>query len=313
MELHQLAYFEAVARQQHFTRAARELNVAQPSVSQQIRKLEAELGVRLFDRTNRRVEITEAGAALLEEGRRVLAQANIARIAARNARDRAGGRLRIGYSPDALPACVPLALQQLAGAAPRIDVAMETGPAIRLIERVRDGRLDAAITGLPAPTSGLDVTSLGLQSLVAAIPSTDRRVVAPALSLARLAPARLVVMPRAANPAFHDAVVALCRDAGLAPQLVEAPEPRVESLLMAVASGAGPGVLPAAAMDRYAFPGVRFVPLEEGDGAFETAVLTRRRTDNAATAGFVSSVARLVAADARRAEAAVRPPLRLAG
>ena len=312
MELRQLKYFVAVAEELHFRRAAERLFVAQPAVSEQIRKLEAELGVRLFDRTNRRVEITEAGAALLDEGRRVLAQANIARLAARNARDRAVGRLRIGYPPDALPAAVPLALQQLAGAAPRVDVAMETGPAVRLIDRVRDGRLDAAIAGLPAPVSGLEATSLGLQSLVAAIPSTDRRVLAPALSLARLAPARLVLMPRPANPAFHDAVVALCRDAGLAPQLTEAAEPRVESVLMAVASGGGPGILPAAVMDRYAFPGVRFVPLEEGDAAFETAVVTRRRPDNAAAAGFVAAVARLVAADARRVQEPVRPALRLA-
>src|SRR5688572_32124391 len=99
MELRHLRYFVAVAEELHFRRAAERLYVAQPAVSEQIRKLEAELGVRLFDRTNRRVEITEAGAALLDEGRRVLAQANVARLAARNARDRATGRLRIGYPP----------------------------------------------------------------------------------------------------------------------------------------------------------------------------------------------------------------------
>ena len=114
MELRQLKYFVAVAEELHFRRAAERLYVAQPAVSEQIRKLEAELGVRLFDRTNRRVAITEAGAALLDEGRRVLAQADAAQLAARNARDRAGARLRIGYLPDSLPASVPRALQQLA-------------------------------------------------------------------------------------------------------------------------------------------------------------------------------------------------------
>src|SRR5215216_4404253 len=72
MELHQLAYFEAVARQQHFTRAARELNVAQPSVSQQIRKLEAELGTPLFQRTRRGAELTEAGRLFLPRARAAL-------------------------------------------------------------------------------------------------------------------------------------------------------------------------------------------------------------------------------------------------
>jgi DNA-binding transcriptional LysR family regulator len=96
MELRQLKYFVAVAEELHFRRAAERLYVAQPAVSEQIRKLEAELGVRLFDRTNRRVAITEAGAALLEESRRVLAHADAAQLAARNARERAGARLRIG-------------------------------------------------------------------------------------------------------------------------------------------------------------------------------------------------------------------------
>jgi DNA-binding transcriptional LysR family regulator len=313
MELRQLRYFVAVAEELHFRRAAERLYVAQPAVSEQIRKLEAELGVRLFDRTNRRVTITEAGAALLEEGRRVLTQADAAQRAARNARERAGARLRIGYLPDSLPASVPRALGHLAGAASRTDVSMETGPAARLIEQVRDRRLDAVVTGLPAATAGLLVTSLGHQGIVAAIPATDARAVTPALNLARLAPARLVVMPRSVNPAFHDAVVSLCRDAAIAPSLFEVPEPRVESVLLAVAAGAGPAVLPAAVTERYAIPGVRFVPLEDGAG-FESAVLTHPEADNLATGAFLRALARFtIAPEPRELEAGTaRPALRLA-
>ena len=314
MELRQLRYFVAVAEELHFRRAAERLYVAQPAVSEQIRKLEAELGVRLFDRTNRRVAITEAGAALLDEGRRVLAQAEAAQRAARNARERAGARLRIGYLPDSLPASVPRALGHLAGAAPRTDVSMETGLAARLIEQVRDRRLDAVVTGLPAATAGLLVTSLGHQGMVAAIAATDARAVAPALSLARLAPARLVVMPRSVNPAFHDAVVSLCREAAIAPSLFEVPEPRVESVLLAVAGGAGPAVLPAAVTDRYAIPGVRFVPLEDGAAGFESAVLTHPDDDNVATVAFLRALARFTTVPQSREDEAevVRPALRLA-
>src|SRR3954464_6863502 len=155
MELRHLRYFVAVAEELHFRRAAERLYVAQPAVSEQVRKLEAELGVQLFERTNRRVELTDAGAALLDEGRRVLAQADRAKLAARNARERAGARLRIGYLPDTLPASVPRALGHLAGAAPHVVVSMETGQAVRLIERVRERQLDAVVTALPAATSGL--------------------------------------------------------------------------------------------------------------------------------------------------------------
>src|SRR6478735_2247422 len=107
MELRHLRYFVAVAEELHFRRAAERLHVAQPAVSEQVRKLEAELGVQLFERTRRPVVLTGAGVAFLEEARRVLRQADVARQAARDAGDRATMRLRIGYLADALPTAVP--------------------------------------------------------------------------------------------------------------------------------------------------------------------------------------------------------------
>jgi DNA-binding transcriptional LysR family regulator len=116
MELRQLRYFVAVAEELHFRRAAARLSVAQPAVSEQIRKLEAELGVQLLERTNRQVAMTEAGSALLDEGRRVLECAESAMRAAREAKERAGTALRIGYVADLMPAAVPRALRRLAAA-----------------------------------------------------------------------------------------------------------------------------------------------------------------------------------------------------
>jgi DNA-binding transcriptional LysR family regulator len=287
MELRQLKYFVAVAEELHFRRAAERLYVAQPAVSEQIRKLEAELGVRLFDRTNRSVEITEAGAALLDEARRVLAQIDIALLAARNAGKRPGGRLRIGYPADSLPGCVPRALQHLAGTTPSVQVRAETGPAIRLIERLRDRQLEAVVVGLPAPTTGLRVTSLGHQSLVVAMATPRARAAGTSVRLADLAPQRLVIMPRAVNPAIYDATLAVCREADVAPSLLEVPEPRVESVLLAVASGAGPALLPEVVESRYSIPGVAYLPLEDGDAVFESAVLTHPDADDLATAAFV--------------------------
>ena len=108
MELRHLRYFVAVAEELHFRRAAERLHIAQPAVSEQVRKLEDELGVRLFDRTQRNVGLTDAGAALLPEASRVLRQAEAARLAARSARDRPGDVLRIGYVPTALLASIPI-------------------------------------------------------------------------------------------------------------------------------------------------------------------------------------------------------------
>jgi DNA-binding transcriptional LysR family regulator len=292
MELRHLRYFVAVAEELHFRRAAERLYVAQPAVSEQIRKLEAELGVRLFDRTHRSVALTNPGSALLVEARRVLHQAEVAQLAARNAGDAAGSRLRIGYVPDALPGSVPRALQDLASVAPRVDVALETGTTLSLVQAVHDQRLDAAVVALPTPTRGLRVSSLGHQSLVAALPAADARGHEPELTLERLDPQRLVMLPRDANPALYDAVVAMCREAGLSPTFVEAAEPRVEAVLLSIAAGGGVALLPASVTERYAAPGVRLVPLAGAEPAFESAVLTQPDTESLAVHGFLRAVTR---------------------
>jgi DNA-binding transcriptional LysR family regulator len=309
MELRHLRYFVAVAEELHFRRAADRLHVAQPAISEQIRKLEQELGVKLFDRTPRSVALTVAGGALLEEARHVLRHAEVARQAAQNAGDQATMRLRIGYLPDSLPASVPRALRQLATSAPRVQVDLETGGAIRLVEDLRAHRLDLVVTALPAPTNGLQATSLGPQRAVLALPASHPHSSAPAVALERLAPERIVALPREVNPAFHSAVIAICRDAGLSPTLVEPAEPRVEHVLLAVAAGAGLALLPESVVERYATPGVRFVPLEGTERAIECVVLAHRDTQTLATAAFLHAVNRAARA---RVVAGARPAAALA-
>lgn len=292
MELRHLRYFVAVAEELHFRRAAERLHVAQPAVSEQVRKLEQELGVKLFDRSQRSVELTVAGAAFLDEARHVLRHAEVAQQAARSAGDHATTRLRIGYLPDSLPASVPRALRRLAGSAPRVHVDLTTGPSLRLIDDVRERRLDAVITSLPSPTAGLRVTPLGEQRAVVVVPATHTHAVASAIALERLAPDRLVVLPREANPAFNNAIIAMCHNAGLAPTFVEMAEPRVEHVLFAVAAGAGLALLPESVTERFAAPGIRFVALETSEPAVRSAVVTHPDADSLATHAFLRALAR---------------------
>jgi DNA-binding transcriptional LysR family regulator len=302
VELRHLRYFVAVAEELHFRRAAERLYVAQPAVSEQIRKLEAELGVRLFDRTNRSVMLTEPGRALLDQARRVLHQAEIAQLAARNAGDRKKLRLRIGYGADMLPASVPRAFQHLAATSPNVEVSLETASVNGLLDALRDRWLDAVVAGLPAPTNGLRATSLGFQRMVVALPARDQRAMESSLSFDRLAPTRLVVLPREANPAFYDAVVAACRRAAVSTTFAEVSEPRVESVLLTVAATGTPALLPESVTERYATPGIRFVDLAEPEPAFESAVLTHPDTDNLAVAAFLRAISRVT--DRRRAGSA---------
>jgi DNA-binding transcriptional LysR family regulator len=292
VELRQLRYFVAVAEELHFRRAAERLYVAQPAVSEQIRKLEVELGVRVFDRTPRGVVLTDAGAALLEEARHVLRQADIAQDAARNAHLRASARLRIGYAPDALPGVVPRGLRRLASSAPGIEVALETGDALKLIDAVRTRRVDAAVVTLPAPVDGLRALSLGDEHLVAAVPVTDDRALLPSLTIERAASSRLLLLPRDANPALHNAVVSLYRAAGLSPDIVELAEPRVDLAMLAVASGAGVALLPRAVKERHTSPGIRLVDVASTEPAFQYALLTHPHDDSLPTRALMDALAR---------------------
>jgi DNA-binding transcriptional LysR family regulator len=274
MELRHLRYFVAVAEELHFRRAAERLYVAQPAVSEQVRKLEAELGVRLLDRTQRSVSLTVPGAALLEEARRVLRQADIAVRAAQNARERQIGRLRVGYLPDALPRSVPESLSQFRAAAPGVDVVLESGRPLQLIDDVRQGRLDVAVVCLPVPVGDLRVTPLELDRAVAAVPESGSLSREAVLQPQRIGETPLIMLPRIANPAFYDAVIGCWREAGTAAMPVEAPEPRIEHVLLAVAAGAGIGVLLESAALRHSVPGVRVLPLAPPPMC-EPAIVTR--------------------------------------
>jgi DNA-binding transcriptional LysR family regulator len=294
VEFRQLRYFVAVAEELHFRRAAQRLYVAQPAVSEQIRKLEAELGVRVFDRTHPGVSLTDAGAALLDEARQVLRQTESAQRAARSAHLRGSSRLRIGYGPDALPALVPRALRRLVSSVPGVEVVLETGAAHKLIDAVRDQRLDAVVAGLPAQADGLRILPLGDEHVAAAMPVSDPRAVEPTVNLEWLAAGRLLLPPREANPAFYDGIVSLYREANLAPTLVELPEAGVELALLAVASGSGVALLSRSMKERHASPGIRMVDVEAPRPVCEYGLLTRPHDDKVATRALVNAMAHAV-------------------
>lgn len=286
MDFRNLRYFVAVAEELHFRRAAERLQVAQPTVSEQVRKLEEDLGVRLLERTSRRVTLTPAGEAFVVEARRVLQQGEQARQAARGARDQRSGRLRVGHLPDAVPPALPRVLARFAGAAPGIEVLLETCPAAELVERVVDRRLDAAILCLPAPVEGLRMTPFGEERAIVALselhPDADRRSIGPA-GLGRMP---LLVMARTIDPAFFDGVIAAWRTAGVAAPLVEVSEPSPEHVLLAVAAGAGAALLPESVRHRYAVAGVRYLALDSSPTCPMTLV-TRTEPASLATSALL--------------------------
>ena len=261
MELRHLRYFVAVAEERHFGRAAERMNVAQPAVSEQIRRLEQELGVQLLTRSPRQVSVTDAGETLLEDARRLLELADDARATMRSWRAASGPRLRLGYVPDSLLSTLPTALRNLrrSGAVGRVEL-REDDPR-RLLADVRAGRLDAAVVPLPAPISGLQVRTIGFEKVAVAhadgSPEASR-------DLAGLQNVTVRILTRALNPSFFDAITAGFRVAGVAPTVLEVDTRSIERLLLEVAADSGVALLPASVTERLVPPpGLRFSPLND--------------------------------------------------
>jgi DNA-binding transcriptional LysR family regulator len=304
MDLRRVRYFVAVAEELHFRRAAERLHLAQPGLSQQVRKLEVELGIDLLHRTKRGVALTAAGTLFLEEARRLLRHADEAARTARNAREGTIGRLRLGHVVDAVPAVLPRAISAFAARYPGIEIVPEAAPARRAIEDVRTGRLDIAVVGLPAPVTGLKVTPLAVERTVAAV--SDRHVLSgrSEIAVADLGETPLVLLPRATNPPLYDAIVAACRSAEIAPPLLDMAEPLVEHALLLVASGLGIAVLAASVAERYNTVGVTFRPLAAPAPATELALVSRAEAEQVAVAAFLR-IARELDAPSRQLAAAL--------
>src|ERR1700678_122406 len=172
MELQQLRYFCAIADTGSFTRAARQTHVSQPSLSQQIRKLEDELGARLIDRLGRTVQLTELGRSFLPRARAVLRDLEAARSDVLEKKTCIGGPLSVGVIPTIAPYFLPPMLATFSRRFPevRVTVAEEITPL--LLERLRAGTIDVAISALPLPARSHDFQAfpLRVEKLFAVLP-----------------------------------------------------------------------------------------------------------------------------------------------
>ena len=213
-------------------------------------------------------------------------------------------RVKIGYVPDVLPGSLARALQHWRSPHRAVEVTLETGHALDLLQAVRDRRLDAAVTGLPAPTSGLRVAEPGPRA-TGGRGARAREVPRPSRS-ASSPPQRLLTLPREADPALYDTIVTSFRAAGLAPALTAVSESRIEAVLLGVAGGDGAALLPAGATERRALPGVRIVELSDADPA------ARGGSDQPSQGGAAGAprLPAIVAGVVRRAERT--PRLRIA-
>jgi DNA-binding transcriptional LysR family regulator len=240
MELRHLRYFLAVAEELNFTRAAERLGISQPPLTQQVKALEAELGVTLFDRSAYRIELTDAGRIFAAEAARILGDARSAMQAARRAANGVTGRVRVGFTESAsFNSLVTSSLQRYRSDFPAVEVSLEEHPSTDLIAALREGRIDAAFVRPPVPTRrGLTLDLLEREPLLVAVPSAHRLAGRQEVDLASLAAETFILYPRAVRPGLADTVVAACEAAGFTPKVGQY-APQLSSTINLVAASLG--------------------------------------------------------------------------
>jgi DNA-binding transcriptional LysR family regulator len=277
MDLRRLRYLVAVAEEGHITRAAARLGIQQPPLTRQIRALEEELGVQLFERLPRGMRVTEAGRAVIEEAQAILERAaRLPDLAARAARGERG-RLAVGYtSSGAFHPFVAQQIRAFRAASPGVVLALAEDGTPELVRGLEEERLDAAFVrsgGTHGP--GLRVELLLEEPMVAAAPTGHALSETPAVELRALAAETFVFYRRPTGPGLHDAIVAACLRAGFSPTVGQE-APRMASTLGLVAAGLGVSIVPAS-MQRMNVEGVAFVPFRGDPGLVAPLLLVTRR------------------------------------
>ncbi|MGG1944600.1 LysR substrate-binding domain-containing protein [Trinickia sp. NRRL B-1857] len=299
-DLRQLRYFVAVAEERHFGRAARKLSMTQPPLSQAIRALEETLGVALFARTKRTVELTAVGADLLPEVRKLLAAADALRPLAQSLARGEAGALSLAFVSTADYGLLPQLLREFAVRHPHVRLNLAEATSDVQIEELVAGRIDAGLIIPPLPprhAATLTYLPVMREPLVAALPAASvhhrGRGEPPdwadeAVSLADLKQLPLVIFPRRLAPGFYDIITGCYGAAGLTPRIGQEAI-QMQTIVSLVSAGMGVALVPQS-LRNLRRTGVVYRPLAERTPLVETGLVWRTADVSPVLAGFIDIV-----------------------
>ena len=289
-----LRYFLAVAQELHFGRAAARLYISQPSLSNQIRNLERTLGTDLFVRTSRRVELTPAGRALLEEAPAALAALERAAERTRLAGAGVAGTVRLGYAPMAGYETLGAILAAVEHDSPNVTVVATELFSSKIPDRVLAGDLDIGISLLPEPMRGVRSAPVRTEPLTLLLGKDHRLADADPVPVARLADETLLMFPRELAPTYYDRVVAACERSGFQPRIRAFADPPPQAMVARLRTTREVGLPPASFADYTAAadPGFAARRIAEPEIRVEWSLLWSAGNRSAAVARFLESARR---------------------
>lgn len=262
MEIHQLRYFCAVAKAGSFTRAAEHQHVAQPSLSQQVRKLEDELGARLFDRLGRAVRLTSFGQTFLPRADAILREVSDAKHEIEEMAGMECGRIVVGSIPTIAPYFLPNRLASFALNFPEVEVSVVEEVTSVLLERLQETTIDMAVMALPVPKRHFVCRELLRERLFLVVPRTHRLASMPRAHLQQIENDSFLLLRE--GHCFRETTLSACSRARLKPKVVFE-SGQFATILAMVAANTGVSVVPQMAVERR--EGCCFVPIAD-DGAY---------------------------------------------
>jgi DNA-binding transcriptional LysR family regulator len=275
VDLRQLEYAVAVADELHFGRAAARMRVTQQSVSEQIRRLERELGAPLFSRTSRRVTVTAVGEEFLPEARRALAAARHALEVGRLAAQGHAGELRFGYAEDLGSRLIQLAVPRLRRRAPSIRVQPQPMTTPDQLVALTERRLDLGLGWAPELTGDLTALLVSREPLVLALAADHPLAAAPAVDPVELSHLPLLVVPREVNPSLHDRVTSQLAALGVT-VTVHQHVSNLDRMLPLVLAGSAIGITVPSAAAANPTGGIVYRPFADPSPHVDVSLVWRR-------------------------------------
>lgn len=284
MEFRQLQLFVAVAEELHFGRAAARVGMAQPPFSQQIRRLESELGVELLTRTSRRVALTPAGSRLLEDARGLLTRRADVITTVRQAARGETGTLRVGFAASSAFGVLPDIVLRFRQRFPAVKLELDDRETLNVGVALTTGELDLVIVRAPFQHEGVTVERLLRERFLLGLPARHPRARQKVVPLASLANEPFVLFPRHSAPGLHDTVTSMCLGAGFSPRVVQEAGTWT-SVIGMVEAGLGLTIAPMSAQALRP-KGVVFRALRDAAGYAELSIAFAGKQPSPAAAHF---------------------------
>jgi DNA-binding transcriptional LysR family regulator len=289
VELRQLRYFSAIAEAGSFSRAAERLHVSQPPLSTQIRSLEDELGVLLFERTNRGVALTAAGAVFYEETRAVLARLEHAKGKALRAGRGDIGLLSVGFVSIADYGILPPALKGFRSGFPLAEVQLHELTTDAQLRELRALRLDLGVGLGPVDDADIEFEALMQEELILAAPSNHPAVkIAGPINLRTLSKESFIVPPRDIAPGLFDVTMSHCRASGFAPRITQHAR-QMQTVIGLVSCGMGIALVPSSVRNLKR-TGVQYRQLRGKAALIELGILKLRSSESPLREHFVQAL-----------------------